>query len=52
MTMKKFKTRDHDDVEDRYDPRRERRRRQVKNWTKAWKNGADEYEEIDDFHAK
>ena len=46
---------DYDDESDEYRKPKKKdspRRRQVKNWKKAWSNNQDRYDEIDDFYSK
>jgi len=48
-------TNDYDEYDDEYrKPKKKdsRRRRQVKNWKKAWSNNQDRFDEIDDFYTK
>lgn len=45
---------DYDDEDEYRKPKKKDspRRRQVKNWKKAWSNNQDRYDEIDDFYSK
>lgn len=57
--MPKTNKMNHNDFDDEFDdeyrkPKKKDspRRRQVKNWKKAWSNNLDRYDEVDDFYSK